>query len=70
MLNVKNVTVSYDGQTIIEDISFSLKNNQWLMVVGPNGAGKSTLINAISQGVRHSGVVAFEGTDLVKPKLP
>lgn len=68
MLDVKNVTVSHDGKTIIEDISFSLKNNQWLMVVGPNGAGKSTLINAVSQGIRYTGTVAFEGIDLVKIK--
>lgn len=69
MLDVKNMTVRYGGITIIEDISFSLGEQQWLMVAGPNGAGKSTLINAISQGVIHTGTVLFEGKNLknVKP---
>jgi iron complex transport system ATP-binding protein len=69
MLDVKNVTVRYGNVTIIENISFSLKEQQWLMVVGPNGAGKSTLINAISQGAKHTGTVLFEGKNLknVKP---
>ena len=41
MLNVKNLTVRYGSLTILENISFSVEEGQWLMVVGPNGAGKS-----------------------------
>lgn len=68
MLDVKNMTVRYGKLPIIENLSFTLEKKQWLMVVGPNGAGKSTLINAISQGVRYTGSVFFEGVDLVKIK--
>ncbi len=64
MLDVKDVTVRFGSLTIIDSISFSLKEKQWLMVVGPNGAGKSTIVNAISQGVPYTGKVLFEGEDV------
>lgn len=64
MLNVKNLTVRYGSLTILENISFSVEEGQWLMVVGPNGAGKSTLIHAISQGMPYTGNVELDGRNL------
>ena len=49
ILEANNISVRYGNLTIIDNVSFSLEENQWLMVVGPNGAGKSTLVNAVSQ---------------------
>jgi len=68
MLDVKNLSVSFGDLTIIKNISFSLKENQWLMIVGPNGAGKSTIVNAVSQGVHYSGKVFFEGKNVAHLK--
>ncbi|WP_312641183.1 ABC transporter ATP-binding protein [Hydrogenoanaerobacterium sp.] len=68
MLEVKNVTVKYGSLTIIDDVSFTLGENQWLMIVGPNGAGKSTVINAISQGAPYTGTILFNGTDISQCK--
>lgn len=68
MLDVKNLTVRIGSLTILDDISFSLEEKQWMMVVGPNGAGKSTIVNAISQGVSYTGEVRFEGADVAKCK--
>ena len=64
MLDVKCLTVRYGSLTILNDISFSLKEGQWLMVAGPNGAGKTTLIHAISQGAPYTGTVFFEDGDV------
>ena len=44
MLNAENVTVRYGTHTVVDRLSFSLEEGQWLMLVGPNGAGKSSLI--------------------------
>ena len=55
MLKVENVTVRYGSHTAVDDLSFTLEQGQWLMLVGPNGAGKSTLIEAIAQGVPYTG---------------
>lgn len=68
MLEVKNLTVRYGSLTIVNDISFSLKEKQWLMVVGPNGAGKSTVVNAVSQGVSYTGTVCFNEVNVAKRK--
>ena len=68
MLEVKNLTVRYGKLTIVNNVSFSVKEGQWLMIVGPNGAGKSTIINAISQGVSYTGDVYFEGKNIKKYK--
>ena len=51
MLSAKNVTVRYGAHTVVDRLSFSLDEGQWLMLAGPNGAGKSSLISAIAQSV-------------------
>ena len=68
MLNVHNLTVSYGTHTVVDDLSFSVSEGQWLMIVGPNGAGKSTVLNAITQGVSYSGQVLLHGNDVKKEK--
>jgi iron complex transport system ATP-binding protein len=68
MLEVQGLSVSYDSHKILNDISFGVKPEQWLMVVGPNGAGKSTIVKAISQGIPYTGNIYFEGKDLLKQK--
>ncbi len=57
LLDVRNLTVQYGEKTIADNVSFSLNEGDWLMIVGPNGAGKSTIVNAISQGVPYTGEV-------------
>lgn len=68
MLEVNNLAVRYGSLTILENLSFTLDENQWLMIVGPNGAGKSTLINAVSGAVPGEGSIRFEGADLLTMK--
>jgi ABC-type cobalamin/Fe3+-siderophores transport system ATPase subunit len=48
MLEVKNLTVHYDGAMALNDVSINVKKGELVSVVGPNGAGKTTLLKAIS----------------------
>jgi len=48
LLNVSNLTVSYDKAMIINDISLHVNKGELVSLVGPNGAGKSTLLRAIT----------------------
>ncbi|MBE5782308.1 MAG: ABC transporter ATP-binding protein [Clostridiales bacterium] len=64
MLKANHITVRYGDHTVVNDLSFELKEGQWLMLAGPNGAGKSTLIEAISQGVSYSGTFELNGKDI------
>ena len=70
MLRGDHITVRYGGQAVVDDVSFHLREGQWLMLAGPNGAGKSTLIEAIAQGVPYAGTVRWEGKDVraMKPR--
>ena len=46
-IEVNNLTLSYDGKPVIENLSFSVEKGDYLCVVGENGSGKSTLIKGI-----------------------
>lgn len=46
-INVKDVSLGYDGVTVCEDLSFSVEAGDYLCIVGNNGSGKSTLMKAL-----------------------
>ena len=43
----KNVTIGYDKNPILKNLSFQINKGDYLCIVGENGAGKSTLIKSI-----------------------
>jgi len=47
ILRVKNLNVELDGEKIISDLSFEVKEGETLMILGPNGAGKTILLRAL-----------------------
>jgi ABC-type Mn2+/Zn2+ transport system ATPase subunit len=46
-LEVDAITVAYNGQPVLQNLSFQVPHAARLAVVGPNGAGKSTLFKAL-----------------------
>ncbi|PID20960.1 manganese transporter [Sporosarcina sp. P3] len=46
-ITVNNISVSYDGNEVVKDVSFSFGAGSLIGVLGPNGAGKSTLMKAM-----------------------
>lgn len=44
---MKNVSFSYDKQTILEDVNLSFTCKDFLAIIGPNGGGKTTLLKLI-----------------------
>ena len=47
VISVDNLTFCYNGLEVISNISFAVKNGDYLGIAGPNGSGKSTLIKNI-----------------------
>lgn len=48
ILDVRDLTVRYNGRMALEKITFHLHEGERIAVVGPNGAGKSTLFQVVS----------------------
>ncbi len=46
-ITVKDISVSYDGNEAVKNVSFSFESGNLIGVLGPNGAGKSTLMKAM-----------------------
>ncbi|WP_163710442.1 metal ABC transporter ATP-binding protein [Mangrovibacterium lignilyticum] len=47
LLEIKNLTVSYDHDVILKDANLVVEKDDFLGVIGPNGGGKTTLIKAL-----------------------
>lgn len=65
MLELRNVNKSYDGVTILKDISLEIGDGEIVSILGPSGCGKTTLLNLIL-GITDadSGQILFQGKDL------
>ena len=46
-INVDHLSFSYDGEPVLEDISFSVEAGEFVILTGENGAAKSTLLKSI-----------------------
>ena len=71
LLEVRDLSVRIGTREILQNVSFRVREGDWLMIAGPNGAGKSTLVRAVSQGVEYQGGVFWQGQDLraMRPQL-
>src|ERR1044071_4863667 len=53
---------------VIEDVSFSVRDGEFVAIVGPSGCGKSTLLNMMAGFVRpDEGEVIIDGAQRAKP---
>lgn len=62
----ENVTFGYEaGQTVLDNVSFTVNPGESVALVGPTGAGKSTIVNLISRFYNlNGGVVKIDGNDI------
>jgi urea transport system ATP-binding protein len=65
LLEVKQLTTKVSGFTILNNLDFSVEENELRVLLGPNGAGKTTLIAMITgQFKPNSGTIVFNGQDI------
>ncbi|NWF88110.1 MAG: metal ABC transporter ATP-binding protein [Ignavibacteriaceae bacterium] len=63
LIKFSDVTIGYGKKPIIEGISFSINENDFLGIVGPNGSGKTTLLKTLLGNLK-----PIKG-DIVKDKI-
>ena len=69
MLNVQNISFSYDNRVIIDDVSFTTKKGEVLAIVGESGSGKSTILKLIyGEKDLDNGLVSWCDKKILGPK--
>jgi zinc transport system ATP-binding protein len=73
LLQVSNLTVTLEGQVVLESLSVSVRRGEVLTILGPNGAGKTVLLRALLGTVPYEGSIRWKsGTRIgyVPQRLP
>jgi len=69
LLELKNVSVSFEGFLALNKLNISLKKGELRAIIGPNGAGKTTFLDVITGKVKPNfGEVLFNGNSLIGKK--
>ena len=64
-LSCKNLSLGYNGKSIISDLSFSVNAGDYLCIVGENGSGKSTIVKLILRLYDiDGGQILLDGVDI------
>ena len=65
LINLENITKSYEGQRVLDNLNLYIRENEFLTLLGPSGCGKTTTLRIIG-GFESpdSGRVIFDGQDI------
>ena len=47
LIELKNIHAGYNGEIIVKNASFEIRQNDFIGIIGPNGGGKTTLVKVI-----------------------
>ncbi|MDD6735034.1 MAG: ABC transporter ATP-binding protein [Clostridiales bacterium] len=62
IISLKDVNVTFDGETILNNISLDIKDKEFVTFLGPSGCGKTTTLRIIGGFLTpDSGTVSFDG---------
>ncbi len=64
-LCIENISKTYQGRTVVDDVSLEINQGQIVGLLGPNGAGKTTSFYiAVGLIPAHKGVIRLHGEDI------
>ena len=70
MIEVKNLVKKYGNKTVLDHVSFQVKEGEILGFLGPNGAGKSTTMNIITGNLSATeGTASIDGFEILESPL-
>ncbi len=68
MLEIRNLTKVYEGGTVaLENVSFTVEDGEFLVIIGLSGSGKSTLLRCINRLIEPTeGRIIWDGVDVTE----
>lgn len=70
MLEISGIKKSFDGTTVLNDISLKIEDSEIVSILGSSGGGKTTLLNIILGLLQpDSGSVVFNGNDITNTPM-
>lgn len=67
VIRLENISKSYDDEIILNDLSLSIKDEEFVTLLGPSGCGKTTTLRIIGGFVTpDTGTVYFDGQQINK----
>lgn len=70
MIEFQHISKSYHGQSIINDLNFTIQDGEFIVLIGPSGCGKTTTLKMINRLISmNSGKILMNGEDITKKDL-
>jgi phosphate transport system ATP-binding protein len=73
-ISLRNLTIGYGNQKVLQDITIDIPDGQITAIIGPSGCGKTTLLKALNRLIdlyeeaKVEGTVLIDGKDIYDPK--
>lgn len=69
LVSIKNAALGYEGKAVVSELSFQVKDGDYLCIVGENGSGKTTLMKAMLGLISPMEGEIFHGDGLKKCEI-
>ena len=70
MFKIQNLTKTFNGITVLNNINLVVKEGERIVIIGPSGSGKSTFLRCLNTLEKPtSGKILFEGIDVQSQKF-
>ena len=64
MIELRDLSVRFDGTEAVRDFSLDVAAEEWVMLIGPNGAGKTSVLRALCGLLPFSGDARLDGREV------
>ena len=59
LISIKNLTVCYDGCSVLNDVQFEADKGEFIAIIGKSGSGKTTFLRALANFIPFSGQISL-----------